>query len=148
MELIVLLAAVSLAAILSEFALSSRGSRLQSSLGPVVLVFVLFALLTAAWLILSRQISIIPTVIFWYGAFLTWFGIRSHIESSILLRMLYILRQRPLDSTELLEEYRRHYNPGERLNELYRAGLLVPGNGKPLLTPRGRMLARIVSLLR
>ena len=72
------------------------------SLGQFVMILIGLLLL---YLAITRLSAVLPFAIFWSGAFLTWFGVRSHIESSILLRMAYLLRGHPMQPGELLEEY-------------------------------------------
>jgi hypothetical protein len=86
--------------------------------------------------------------IYWAGAFLSWFGIRSHIESSILLRMLFLLKNGAMSRSELLTTYERHYSATQRLEELKRAGLLQPGARGLEATRKGMFIAKAAAWLR
>jgi hypothetical protein len=94
------------------------------------------------------QIGVIAFTIFWGGAFLSWFGVRSHIESSILLRMLYLLRKKPLSEAELLAAYTALYGPEKRFEELLRGKMALQSDGVTTVTPKGKTILRVVSLLR
>ena len=87
-------------------------------------------------------------LLFWGGAFLSWFGIRSNVESSILLRMVYLLRKRPMTDSDLVAEYGAHYGQAMRLAELYRGGLAVKEGERTSVTSKGRNILRVVSVLR
>ncbi len=111
-----------IAVFLSEVAL--KGTKLQTGLAKVVLTHAVVAGLLLVYLLVSGHMVWPALIIFWAGAFLTWFGVRSHMESSILLRMLYLLRRGSVAEKRLLEEYESHYGESQRLDELYRGALL------------------------
>jgi hypothetical protein len=79
---------------------------------------------------------------------LSWFGVRSHIESSILLRMLYSLRRRPMTETGLVDEYLSHYGEAARTEELLRGGLASRNGDRLSVTSKGKRILNIVSKLR
>jgi len=134
------------AIICSEIVLGK--TKLQTGLARVIAVHLCFALALLVYLYSSRSISIPAFLIFWGGAFLSWFGIRSHVESSILLRMLYLLRERQMNRKELLERYESHYGAAHRVEELERGGLIVRGPHGVIVTAKGNKILRIVSMLR
>lgn len=124
MTLITLTIAALLAAMIGcEVALGP--TKLQTGLMRTVGVFGVVGALVLLYLLFTRQAAAVPFAIFWSGAFLTWFGVRSHIESSILLRMAYLLRAHPMRPEELLEEYDKVYGANQRIEELFRAGLVI-----------------------
>jgi hypothetical protein len=86
--------------------------------------------------------------VFWAGAFLSWFGVRSHIESSILLRMLYLLRKNPTTEATLLAAYEALGGEGKRREELARGGMMTMAGDRVVVTPKGRAILRVVSMLR
>ncbi len=132
--------------VLCEFVL--KGTKLQTVLIPVFAVHVfcwIALLIVLSW---NRQPGAIAVTIFWAGAFLGWFGIRSHIESSILLRMLYLLRQHPTTADELVSRYHSHWGEKLRAEELIRAGLLDHGSSGVNITRKGNLILRIVDLLK
>jgi len=134
------------AVIASELAL--LGTRVQTGLGRVMLVHVL-VLVAVYWaLSTTGEIGAITLLLFWTGASLSWFGVRSHIESSILLRMLFLLRQSSMKQEELLGEYESHYGESQRIEELLRAGLIQKTSGGMVPTNKGMWILRIVSLLK
>lgn len=125
-----------------------RGTKLQSALIAVFAVHILCWIALLILLLWERHTGAIAATIFWAGAFLSWFGIRSHIESSILLRMLYLLRQRPTTANELLTRYQSQWGEKLRIEELVRAGLLNHGSNRIVLTRKGNLILRIVDLLK
>lgn len=145
--LLIVAAALLASAVASELALG--GTKLQTGLGRVLMAWtgIYLAALYPLWE--YGGVGPIPFTIFWGGAFLSWFGVRSHIESSILLRMLYLLRTKPeLSERELLAEYTSHYGPDMRFEELLRGRMTVLRDGVTSVTPKGKTILRIVSLLR
>src|SRR5262245_45901165 len=98
---------------MSEIALN--GTKLQKGLGRVVTVWVASFVLLLITLDLVDHPDLISFLIFWAGAFLSWFGVRSHIESSILLRMVYLLRRGPQAEHLLLAQYDSLYGEEHRL---------------------------------
>jgi hypothetical protein len=103
---------------------------------------------TVVSLVLSNAVSPIAFTIFWGGSFLTWFGVRSHIESSILLRMLVFLRRQPMTEALLLAQYLSVYGEAMRLEELCRGGLAQRDRDRLSVTPKGKAVLRVVSTLR
>ena len=134
-----------LAMIVSEMAL--HGLKVQTGLSRAVFVYgAIGGGLLAYWV--SNEGPPVPLVVFWGGAFLTWFGVRSHIESSILLRMVYMLRGRRLSEEEILRRYEAVYGIEMRRGELLRAGLAEQSPGGMKLTPKGRLIVNATSWLR
>ena len=125
-----------------------KGTKLQTALIKVFLVHGLCWIALLIFLLANNESGIIAMTIFWAGAFLTWFGIRSHIESSVLLRMLYLLRQQPVSSDQLLSQYHSHYGKELRIEELIRGGLLESGSSELNVSKKGNLILRIVQLLK
>jgi hypothetical protein len=140
------LGALLLAMVMSE--LSLRGTKLQTALGRVLVVWGLVFLAGVYPLLRYGATGPLVFLIFWGGAFASWFGVRSHIESSILLRMVYLLRSRPMVDAELLGKYASHYGQAMRMAELFRGGLAVNVDGQTSVTPKGMTILRVVSKLR
>jgi hypothetical protein len=135
---IVTLTAVALLAAMIGCEVALGPTKLQTGLMRTVAVFGAIGGCVVLYLLFARQAAVVPFAIFWSGAFLTWFGVRSHIESSILLRMAYLLRAHPMRPDELLEEYDKVYGANQRVEELYRAGLVVrQASGAIEVTPKG-----------
>jgi hypothetical protein len=133
------------AVFLSELVL--KGTKLQTGLAKVGIVHAVVAIVLLIYFLLVRRPLFAPLFIFWAGAFLTWFGVRSHIESSILLRMLYLLRKGPIPEKRLLQEYESHYGELQRLEELLRGGLLGRTPSGLVVTKKGKFILRVVSFL-
>ncbi len=144
-ETAVAAAALLAAAGLSELVL--RGMKLQTGLVRIVAAWALPYAAAAGWSV-RHDASVIVLTIFWIGAFLAWFGIRSHLESSIALRMIYRLRERPMREGELIDAYLSTQSESMRLAELRRAGLIAAGAGAMCVTPKGKLVLRLTSLLR
>ena len=139
-------AAFLLAITISEVVL--KGTKVQTGLKRVLFVFSLIGLTTLLYLVNTYGHGIPVFLIYWTGAFLTWFGVRSHIESSILLRILFFLKERPLTQQNLINRYTSYYGAHHRVEELCRAGLIqsVPEGFR--LTPKGKFILRVTTLLR
>lgn len=130
---------------LSEVAL--KGTKLQTGLAKVVLVHAVVAGLLLVYLLVTGRMVWPALIIFWAGAFLTWFGVRSHVESSILLRMLYLLRRGSFAEKRLLEEYESHYGESQRLEELFHGALLEKTPAGVVVTSKGKLILRVTSFL-
>lgn len=135
-----------LAVVSSEVLL--RGTKVQTGLAKVLLAQGVWFAIVWLYMMRTNGFGILTLAIFWIGAFLTWFGVRSHIESSILLRMLYLLRTKMMTGDALLQEYGSHYSEKSRLQELFRGGLLQERPGEIAVTKKGRLIAFIASHLK
>jgi hypothetical protein len=135
-------------AISSGLLLGSR--KVQSALGRVAIVQASGLAVVVAILSPSHRMGAAPILIFWSGALLAWFGVRSHLESSILLRMLHMLRRAPMTKGDLTSQYESYYGQEERLEELRLAGLLTADPERASMTPtrKGLLVARLVLRLR
>ncbi|HZR22048.1 MAG TPA: hypothetical protein VFA59_00580 [Vicinamibacterales bacterium] len=125
-----------------------HGPKLQTHIVRIVLMW------GAAFVIAVIAISLITTcdipalAMLWCGAFLAWFGIRSHIESSILLRMLSLLRHGALGDDELLDRYATRYGEDVRTAELRAGGFVTVDSDGMHVTPKARTILLLVSKLR
>lgn len=124
-----------------------RFAKIQSALFKILFIHFAIATLTYIFL-LSKSVNLSSFFILWTGAFLAWFGIRSHIESSILLRLLSILRDSSMTSAELVEAYEKRHGFEVRWQELIRARLIEQNPNGFQLTPKGRVILAIASFLR
>lgn len=144
--LAMLAAALLVVLLASELALG--GTKLQTGLSRALAAWALVYLPTVYLLARHGGVGPVALTIFWGGAFLSWFGVRSHIESSILLRMLAIIRRRPLSTEALVTEYTSHYGRAMRLEELFRGGLAAKANDALSVTPKGKFILGVVAKLR
>ncbi len=142
----IIAAALLVVAIGSELAL--RGTKLQTALGRVLVVWAGVYLPAVAALAITGGASPFSFTVFWGGAFLSWFGIRSHIESSILLRMVHLLRLGPMAQSALVAEYLALCGQSARTDELLRGGLAVQNAGELVVTAKGRNILAVVERLR
>ena len=125
-----------------EIMLFLLGSKLQTRLN-IILVFFILSLILACFLI--REIHPVFLVMLWGGFFLAWFGVRSHIESSILLRILHMIHKNPgISPKDLIRDYEEEQGTVERMAELERGGYFKPDGTSFTLTGKGRMVARIL----
>ncbi len=141
-----ILAGFATAVFLSEVAL--KGRKLQTGLAGVLLVHMVVAGLLLVYFFATGRPVWDTLLIFWTGAFLTSFGVRSHMESSILLRILSFLRRRIVSESDLLQEYESHYGAAQRLEDLFLGGFLERGPGGAIITTKGKFILRVVSLLK
>jgi hypothetical protein len=139
-------AGVLLAAVGSEFAL--RGVKVQTALPRAVSVWFAAYAVAAVWLLTAAASGLVALTVFWGGTFLMWFGVRSHIESSILLRMLFVLRRRPMSDPEVVAEYTSRYGRSARVAELRRSGLITGDGDRTRATPKGKTILALASRLR
>ncbi len=144
--ILVVSAAVLASAIASESVL--RGRRLQSAFAPVLAIWIGPFALAAVRLVRTDAEGLVSSAIFWCGAFLLWFGVRSHVESSVLLRLLCLLRAHPMRDGELLEKYASIYGESMRLAELRRGGFVANEGARPHVTSKGKAVLLVVSKLR
>ena len=79
------------------------------------------------------------------GSFLTWFGIRSHIESSILLRLCCSSLSDSRSEDEMLELYKSRFGWQSRIEEACNAGLIDHQSGA--ITNKGKRIVTLFSLL-
>lgn len=142
----VLALALLAALVASEWALN--GTKLQTGLARVLRVWAAIYLPAVYLLYVLGGVGVLSFTMFWAGAFLSWFGVRSHLESSILLRMLVLLRRGPLREVDLIAEYLALYGEARRREELLRGGLAVLEQGQLAVTPKGRTILGIVAKLK
>ena len=144
--LLELASALLAAAVGSELVL--RGTKLQTGLGRVLVVWGGVYLAVLYPLVFLEHLDIVALTILWGGGFLSWFGVRSHVESSILLRMLYLLRQGPMTAPHVVTTYTSQYGRDARLRELVRGGLAHDHGGGMAVTPKGKAILAFVARLR
>lgn len=124
-----------------------KGRKVQSALGRILPVFFcvgFLSMLSCLWLGYG---FVLGFALLWGGFFLCWFGIRSHLESSILLRMLLLLRSVPLADFQITEQYMKEYGPAARVRELVTGGLVEPVENGMRVTSRGRAVLKVAGLL-
>jgi hypothetical protein len=143
-----LIVAAALLAVMAGSEVALRGTKLQTGLGRVLVVWSAGYVALIYFLVRYGETGLLAYTIFWGGTFLSWFGVRSHIESSILLRMLYSLRQQPATETALMAEYTSRYGEAIRMEELCRGGLVLKDGDQLSVTPKGKAILGIVSKLR
>jgi hypothetical protein len=144
--LFIIIAALLVVAVGSEVAL--RGTKLQTGLIRVMAVWAGVYLPVAIILLVVGGVSLFAFTVFWGGAFLGWFGVRSHIESSILLRMLHLLRRGSMEQSALIAEYLALCGQAVRTEELLRGGLATSQAGQLVVTTKGSRILAVVETLR
>jgi hypothetical protein len=138
-------AAVVIPSVGSELALGSM--KLQTGLTRVLAVWIV-SYAIALLLIRNGGASAIALTIFWSGAFLVWFGVRSHLESSILLRVLVLLKDGPKTDARLVQDYSARWGESMRVAELCRGGLAVRQSDGVRATRKGKTILLLASRLR
>jgi hypothetical protein len=146
MKLVIAAAAVLIAAAGSEFML--RGVKVQTALTRVLAIWIVSYAAAALWLARQATAGLAAVTIFCSGAFLVWFGVRSHLESSILLRMLFLLRNGPMSDLQLVDEYLAVHSESMRIAELCRGGLVAEGRDEMRVTAKGKVILTFASKLR
>jgi hypothetical protein len=139
---------VALAAAMAGSEIALRGTKLQTGLARVLVVWAAVYVLAVYRLANDGNVAAVPFTVFWGGAFLTWFGVRSHLESSILLRMLVLLRRRPMTEAEIVSAYTSHCGEAARVEELCRGGLVRRERNTLAVTAKGQTVLDIVGRLR
>jgi hypothetical protein len=145
-DLMVITVALLVVVIATEFLLGP--AKLQTGLPRVLAAWAAVYFIVMYFFLGLTNIDSVAFTIFWGGAFLSWFGIRSHVESSILLRMTYLLRHGPLTDAELVAKYNSQFSEATRIDELVRGGLLIRTRDHLAVTPNGKMILAIVDKLR
>lgn len=144
--LMIITAASLVAVIAAEFLLGPV--KLQTGLLRILAAWAIVYFIVLYFFLGSTNVDGVAFTMFWGGAFLTWFGIRSHIESSILLRMTYLLRHGPLTDAELVAKHNAQFSEATRIEELVRGGLLIRTGDHLAVTPKGKMILAVVGKLR
>ena len=137
-DLVIVLIIVGVALVWSEVTLGGR--KVQSALGSLVKVWGILGVMIMAHFFMARGGGALVFGVFWAGTFLAWFGVRSHIESSILLRMIYLLRAQERSGDQLVAAYDALYGPEERREELFRSGLAEADGASARLTAKGQRI--------
>jgi hypothetical protein len=143
MMTLLVLAGFTTATLLSQLLLGGR--KVQERAGWVAVVQGAIAAVVLA--LGSRWLAVSPfePAVFWLGAALSWFVVRSHLESSILLAMLVDVSAGCGKREELLQ---RHAGEGfaRRVEGLRRAGLIDQQGQDPAVTGRGRVVLALFAL--
>ena len=139
-DLAIVTLVLGIALVWSEVSLGGR--KVQSALPSLIKVWGILGVMIMAHFFMARGGGALVFGVFWAGTFLTWFGVRSHVESSILLRMVYLLRERGRSGEQLLAAYDSLYGPEERRQELFRSGLVEAEGAGVRLTAKGRRILR------
>jgi hypothetical protein len=124
-----------------------RGLKLQTCTSRFLASFGTLGSVAALYLFAMYGGGVVSFTLYWIGLFVCWFGVRSHVESSILLRMIYALTTKHLTTAELLDGYRNYYGVEDRLSELKHGGLVDSNQGSLTVTPKGRLVLNVVKWL-
>lgn len=145
-SIVILISGFLLAVLTGEIAL--RGIKSQTGFSRMVVVHAIIGLPILLWLFVARGVSPGAVGVFWFGGFLSWFFIRGSIESSIILRMLTLLRDGPLRDLDLLAQYEAVCHQRERIEGLLQAGLVVWLSRGLFLTRKGRIILAAFEIIR
>jgi len=132
--------------VLSELVLGN--TKLQTGLSRILVAWTLVYLAAIYFVVHYGNVGVLGFTVFWGGAFLSWFGVRSHIESSILLRMLHLLRSGPRDEAGIVNAYMAIGGERVRLEELLKGGMAIREGDGFSVTPKGKTILGVVAKLR
>lgn len=138
MDLVIVVLVLSIAIVGSEVRLGGR--KVQTALSQLLVVWGVLGVMIMAHFAAARGRGFLVFGVFWAGAFLSWFCVRSHIESSILLRMLHLLRGRERTGEELVADYESLYGAHQRRQELVASGLAEEGPDGLRVTAKGKRI--------
>lgn len=144
--IILVLAALFAVMVLSELVLGK--TKLQTGLSRILGAWTLVYLAAIYFVVYYGNVGVLGFTIFWGGAFLSWFGVRSHIESSILLRMLHLLRRGSRDEAGIVSAYMAIGGEQVRLEELLKGGMATREGDAFSVTPKGKTILGVVAKLR
>jgi hypothetical protein len=145
-DLLIITAALLVVAVASEGVLGR--AKLQTGLPRIIAAWAAVYIIVLYFFLGWTDVDEVAFTIFWGGAFLSWFGVRSHVESSILLRMTYLLRRGPLTDAELVANYNCQFSEEMRIEELLRGGLVTGDESDLVVTPKGKIILAMVDKLR
>lgn len=123
-----------------------RGEKVQLGLRRVAAVHLLFAATAVGALANWGGANPAVLLLFWTGAGLSWFVVRSHLESSILLAMLDHVARGIADREELPGRLGERHGFEARMRELELAGLVSAGDA-PRITRKGRFVSSCFAAL-
>ena len=133
---LILIAAMMVAVLAGEWIL--RGGKAHGRLPLLLVVYGIVGLVAGGCLVRTGEAGGILFSVFWTGFFLSWFAVRSHLESSILLQQLTMIRQGNDRVPDVEREYHAAYGRDARVQELVRARFLETGTAGMRLTRNGR----------
>jgi hypothetical protein len=119
------------ATLLSQWLL--QGRKVQTRAAQVAAIHLGIAAPVLVATRLGLHAGLAAPILFWIGAGLTWFVVRSHLESSILLALL-----EDLDAG--LRRFHERHGLHARIGELAAAGLIREVDGRRLVTSKGRLV--------
>ena len=119
--------------------------KLQSALGRVLVPYAAGLAIAFA---MTGAVEPAALIVFWIGMLTAWFGVRSHLESSILLQMLIAVREHHSTRDEVLARCLRECGPAARTDELVHGGFLASSAAGLTPTRKGRLAARAAKLFR
>lgn len=124
-----------------------RNSKVQTALFKCLVLFLIIGIITIP--MAMDEIKLFVLFTFYSGFFLCWFLLRSHLESSIFLRILVLLHSQSLEKEILLERYHEDFGIAFRIDELLRGNLLQRDTaGEITCTNKGVRIQQIFSFLR
>lgn len=117
-----------------------RGATMLSRLPRVILLHAASLSATAVAFLLLDLGRPTALAVFWAGAFSCWLTARSHVSSSILLRMTAMLADGPRPADALADDYQRTHGADHRRRQLATSGFVTTAGQ---LTAIGRVLAHL-----
>jgi hypothetical protein len=147
MDVLTVISGFFLAIILSELFL--RKNKIHTSLVSIIIMHVVvFLVLYLLQPIINIKLNLIAVIIFWAGAFLAWFVVRSHLESSVLLQMIHLIgKHSDISKDNLCSLYESVYSPELRLKELIKGGLIENNPNKVIVSRKGHLIVSIITVI-
>lgn len=123
--------------------------KVQFAAASLALVHGVIFMMTTICATALGEVAPVSVLLFWAGAFLLWLGIRSHIESSILLRMLYLVKEsnNSMARSALVHLYDQHHGADPRLLELEKSGFIARRSGRVEILAKGRLARKMYNLI-
>lgn len=131
---------------LSELVLGDK--KIQTVVFKLFFAFIVVLGLLIACLATVSTNNLFVFIVLELGVFISWFGIRSHLQNSILLRFTCYLREDSLTKSQLINVYQKNHGLKEKMKELEEAKLIRVDQQFFELTPKGKLVLFIVKIFK
>jgi hypothetical protein len=128
--------------------MAQRGKNILSAVKIIIMTHLCILIAVLSFVVTNHIVSPIAVLIFWGGAFLFWYGVRDHIENSILLRMVYmVLSCKSINPNKLFSLYESQYGVEPRLKKLERSGFIKYKNEDVQILDKGHRVVKMLSVV-
>lgn len=112
-----------------------RNKKIHLTIFPMVGINLACLLVGISFVKISSASEAFVVLIYWLGLFFCWFGIRSHLESSILLEInSLVCGEKNLSEHQLLEKIKFSVSAQTRIDQLVQSGYLKKNGSNQYLT--------------